>query len=81
MIQFDEQIDPEMLGPDGTLDYKEEKEQINFIVVGPITDPAKRITGDMLSLLTEELDIVSDCSRRVRREVPHILTLPTPPFR
>ena len=48
MIQFDEQIDPEMLGPDGTLDYKEEKEQINFIVVGPITDPAKRITGDML---------------------------------
>ena len=48
MIQFDEQIDPEMLGPDGTLDYKEEKEQINFIVVGPITDPAKKITGDML---------------------------------
>lgn len=51
MIQFDEQIDPEMLGPDGTLDYKEEKEQINFIVVGPITDPAKRITGDMLSFV------------------------------
>lgn len=30
-------------------DYKEDKEQINFIVVGPITDPAKRITGNVLN--------------------------------
>ena len=45
--QFIEHVTVEFTGR-GTkikVDYKKKERQINFIVVGPITDPAKRITG------------------------------------
>ena len=54
LLQFDEEIDVEFHGKqspdDDSIDYKEEGKQINLIVVGPITDPAKKITGGKLSL-------------------------------
>jgi len=53
LIQFEEKIDVEFCGKqfpeEDPIDYKEKRKQINFIVVGTITDPAKIITGGMLS--------------------------------
>ena len=67
LIQFDQKIDVEFCGKqileedpvEDLIDYKEERKQINFIVVGTITDPAKIITGGTLSL--QKIHIAGIC--------------------